>query len=64
MGWVGALIVVEDNVLFLARACNNLAGTSLELSLDLSEDGQDVGGKETKDKDSDLALDLFNSIIL
>jgi hypothetical protein len=56
VGRVGALIVAEDNVLLLARAGDDLAGTSLELGLDLSDDGHDERSQQAENEDVDLLL--------
>lgn len=56
---VGTIIVVEDNVLLIQTALDDLAGSSPELILDLVDDRDNERGDEREDEHGQLLLKLL-----
>lgn len=54
MGGIGGVVVVKDNELFLFTALDDLGGTSVELGLDLVDDGEYKGRKQAEYEDIEL----------
>lgn len=59
---VRAAIVVEYDMLLLSTALDDFGGARLQLSLDLLDNGEDVGRDDRKYKHVDLLLNLLNQI--
>ena len=62
MGRVAAAIIVEDDVLLVLAALDDLGGAGAQLVLDLVDDGYDETCDNGEDKDGQLVLDLLDEL--
>lgn len=60
VSWVGTVVVVENDVLLITGALDDLRRTSRKLVLDLFDNGKYVWSEEREDEDVDLLLDLLD----
>lgn len=59
VSWIGGVVVVEHNVLFLVATLDDLVGSSAKLVLDLVNDGDHERSNDREDKDAELFLELL-----
>src|SRR5699024_10876542 len=62
VGWVGGVVVVEDNKLLLLAALNERVRSGLHLVSDLLDDGENQGSNDRKDEDGHLVSELLHDL--